>query len=73
MTSINNIDLPTLLTDLHARYPGVLVQLRSARAGSAGLAQQLRDGALDNAAYASVAALFDESIWLLWRTAKEKR
>ncbi|MCV7378446.1 LysR family transcriptional regulator [Mycobacterium alsense] len=47
LTSINVIDLPTLLADLHARHPGVLVQLRSARAGSAGLAQQLRDGHLD--------------------------
>ncbi|BBZ49798.1 LysR family transcriptional regulator [Mycobacterium heidelbergense] len=47
MTSINVIDLPTLLADLYARHPGVLVQLRSARAGSAGLLQQLRDGDLD--------------------------
>lgn len=47
LTSINVIDLPTLLADLHARHPGVLVQLRSARAGSAGLAAQLRDGTLD--------------------------
>ena len=47
LTSINVIDLPTLLAELYARHPGVLVQLRSARAGSAGLAQQLRDGNLD--------------------------
>lgn len=47
LTSINVIDLPTLLADLYARHPDVLVQLRSARAGSAGLAQQLRDGTLD--------------------------
>ncbi len=47
LTSINVIDLPTLLFELYARHPGVLVQLRSARAGSAGLAQQLRDGNLD--------------------------
>lgn len=47
LTSVNVIDLPTLLADLYARHPGVLVQLRSARAGSAGLAQQLRDGTLD--------------------------
>jgi DNA-binding transcriptional LysR family regulator len=47
LTSINVIDLPTLLADLHARHPGVLVQLRSARAGSAGLLRQLRDGDLD--------------------------
>ncbi|OBF59355.1 LysR family transcriptional regulator [Mycobacterium sp. 852002-50816_SCH5313054-b] len=47
LMSINNIDLPTLLADLYARHPGVLVQVRFARAGSAGLAQQLRDGNLD--------------------------
>ena len=47
LTSINVIDLPTLLADLYARHPGVLVQLRSARAGSAGLLRQLRDGDLD--------------------------
>jgi DNA-binding transcriptional LysR family regulator len=47
LMSVNNIDLPTLLADLYARHPGVLVQVRFARAGSAGLAQQLRDGSLD--------------------------
>lgn len=47
LTSISVIDLPALLADLHARHPEVLVQLRSARAGSAGLARQLRDGDLD--------------------------
>ncbi len=47
LTSINVIDLPTLMADLHARHPGVLVQLRSARAGSAGLLRQLRAGGLD--------------------------
>jgi DNA-binding transcriptional LysR family regulator len=47
LASIDVIDLPTLLADLHARHPGVLVQLRSARAGSAGLLRQLRDGDLD--------------------------
>jgi DNA-binding transcriptional LysR family regulator len=47
LTSISVIDLPTLLADLHARHPGVVVHLRAARAGSAGLAQQLRDGDLD--------------------------
>ncbi len=47
LMSINNIDLPTLLADLKARHPDVLVQVRFARAGSAGLAQQLRDGNLD--------------------------
>ncbi|OBG21050.1 LysR family transcriptional regulator [Mycobacterium sp. 852002-51057_SCH5723018] len=47
LMSINNVDLPTLLADLRAQHPGVLVQIRFARAGSAGLAQQLRDGTLD--------------------------
>jgi DNA-binding transcriptional LysR family regulator len=47
LMSVNNVDLPTLLADLRARHPGVLVQIRFARAGSAGLAQQLRDGTLD--------------------------
>jgi DNA-binding transcriptional LysR family regulator len=47
LMSINNVDMSRLLADLHARHPGVLVQFRFARAGSAGLAQQLRDGALD--------------------------
>jgi DNA-binding transcriptional LysR family regulator len=47
LTSIDVVDLPTLLADLRSRHPGVLVQLRSARAGSAGLARQLRDGDLD--------------------------
>lgn len=47
LMSINNVDLPALLADLRARHPGVLVQFRFARAGSAGLAQQLRDGDLD--------------------------
>lgn len=47
LTSINVVDLPTLLADLYARHPGVQVQLRSARAGSAGLLRQLRDGDLD--------------------------
>jgi DNA-binding transcriptional LysR family regulator len=47
LTSVNVIDLPALLADLYARHPGVLVHLRSARAGSAGLARQLREGDLD--------------------------
>lgn len=47
LMSVNNIDMPTLLAELRARHPGVLVQIRFARAGSAGLAQQLRDGSLD--------------------------
>jgi DNA-binding transcriptional LysR family regulator len=47
LTSINVIDLPALLADLHNRHPEVLVQLRSASAGTTGLARQLRDGDLD--------------------------
>ena len=47
LTSINVIDLPSVLAQLHARHPGVVVQLRAARAGSAGLTRQLRDGDLD--------------------------
>ncbi|WP_256250282.1 LysR family transcriptional regulator [Mycobacterium malmoense] len=47
LTAISVIDIPTLLADLHARHPGVVVHLRAASAGSAGLAQQLRDGHLD--------------------------
>ncbi|MGO9509365.1 MAG: LysR family transcriptional regulator [Mycobacterium sp.] len=47
LTSINVIDLPALLAQLHARHPEVVVQLRAATAGSAGLARQLRDGDLD--------------------------
>src|SRR5437763_1204610 len=53
---------------------GLLMQMIASHAPQAVLnrgATALRDGALDNAAYASVAALFDESIWLLWRTAKK--
>jgi DNA-binding transcriptional LysR family regulator len=53
LTSINLIDLPGLLAVLHARHPAVTVHLRAALAGSAGLAQQLRDGHLD-AAFLSI-------------------
>ncbi|WP_244892565.1 LysR family transcriptional regulator [Mycobacterium asiaticum] len=47
LTSINVIDLPALLAELHVRHPEVRVQLRAARAGTTGLARQLRDGDLD--------------------------
>jgi DNA-binding transcriptional LysR family regulator len=47
LTSISLIDIPTLLADFHARHPEVVVHLRTASAGSAGLFQQLRDGDLD--------------------------
>lgn len=47
LPSINVIDLPTVLAELHARHPEVRVQLRAARAGTTGLARQLREGDLD--------------------------
>lgn len=47
LTSITIVDQPGLLAALHARHPGITVRLRAAVAGSAGLAQQLRDGQLD--------------------------
>ncbi|SPM33212.1 DNA-binding transcriptional regulator, LysR family [Mycobacterium rhizamassiliense] len=47
LTSINVIDLPQLLVDLHVRHPDVVVHLRAAAAGSDGLLRQLRDGDLD--------------------------
>lgn len=47
LTSISAIDLPSLLAELHARYPEVRIQLRAAAAGTTGLARQLRDGDLD--------------------------
>jgi DNA-binding transcriptional LysR family regulator len=47
LTSINVIDMPALLVELHGRYPEVQVRLRAARAGTTGLARQLRDGDLD--------------------------
>ncbi|BAX90719.1 LysR family transcriptional regulator [Mycobacterium shigaense] len=49
LTSINVIDLPTLLVELHDRHPDVVVHLRAAAAGSDGLLRQLRDGDLDAA------------------------
>jgi DNA-binding transcriptional LysR family regulator len=49
LTAINLIDLPGLLAALHARHPGITVRLRTATTGSAGLAQDLRDGQLDAA------------------------
>jgi DNA-binding transcriptional LysR family regulator len=47
LTSIDVIDLPALLAELHARHPGVRIQLRTASAGTTGLTRQLRDGDLD--------------------------
>jgi hypothetical protein len=53
---------------------GLLIQMLTERAPHAVMnrgAAALRDGQPENAAYASKAALFDESIWLLWRMAKQ--
>lgn len=47
LTSVSVIDVPTVLAELHARHPEVVVHLRAASAGSAGLAAQLREGDLD--------------------------
>ncbi|OBL16742.1 LysR family transcriptional regulator [Mycobacterium sp. 1245499.0] len=47
LTSVSVIDVPTVLAELHARHPDVVVHLRAASSGSAGLAAQLRDGDLD--------------------------
>jgi DNA-binding transcriptional LysR family regulator len=47
LTAIDLVDLPGLLAALRAQHPGVTVRLRAAMAGSAGLAQDLRDGQLD--------------------------
>lgn len=49
LAAINLVDLPGLLSALRARHPGITVRLRTAVAGSAGLAQELRDGQLDAA------------------------
>jgi DNA-binding transcriptional LysR family regulator len=49
LTSIHLINLPELLASLRIRHPGITVRLRAALTGSAGLAQQLRDGQLDAA------------------------
>ncbi|WP_327237847.1 LysR family transcriptional regulator [Streptomyces sp. NBC_01317] len=47
LTSIDVTNLPELLSVFRDRHPAVTVRLRAASAGSAGLAQQLRDGQLD--------------------------
>ncbi|MTD54444.1 LysR family transcriptional regulator [Amycolatopsis pithecellobii] len=47
LTSIDFVNLPELLAALRAEHPGVTVRLRAAMAGSAGLAEQLREGRLD--------------------------
>jgi len=51
---------------------GLLIQMLAQHSPHAVMnrgAAALRDGQPENAAYASKAALFDESIWLLWRMA----
>jgi len=51
---------------------GLLIQMLAQHAPHAVMnrgAAALRDGQPENAAYASKAALFDETIWLLWRMA----
>ena len=56
-----------------ARKAGLLVQMLADHAPQAGLnrgAKALRDGLPENAVYASKAALFDESTWLMWRMAR---
>jgi hypothetical protein len=53
---------------------GLLIQMVVEHAPHAVMnrgATGLRDGKPENAAYASKAALFDESIWLLWRMANK--
>lgn len=47
LTSITLVDLPAILVKLRAEHPDVTVRLRTATTGSAGLLQQLRDGAID--------------------------
>ena len=53
---------------------GLLIQMFAEHAPQAVVNRggtALRDGHPENAAYASKAALFDESIWLLWRMTKK--
>ena len=53
---------------------GLLLQILAEHAPQAVMnrgAAALRDGQPENAAYASKAALFDESVWLLWRMAEK--
>ena len=49
MASVEVVDLPALLGQLHARHPAIDVRLRLATAGSAGLARALLSGDLDAA------------------------
>jgi DNA-binding transcriptional LysR family regulator len=47
MTSINIVDLPHLVAELHTQHPEVAVQLRAAIGGTEELLRQLRAGDLD--------------------------
>ncbi|WP_435129651.1 LysR family transcriptional regulator [Actinacidiphila sp. bgisy144] len=47
MTSVELIDLPTLLGEYHRRHPGVLLQISAATSGSRGLVDALRERRLD--------------------------
>jgi DNA-binding transcriptional LysR family regulator len=47
MTSIGIVDLPALFGQFHTEHPAVMIRLRAAPSGSAGLAQSLLDGELD--------------------------
>ncbi|MEW9528054.1 LysR family transcriptional regulator [Microbispora sp. NPDC049125] len=47
MTSVTLIDMPALLGRFHADHPLVMMRLRAATSGSAGLAQALATGELD--------------------------
>ena len=47
MASVEVVDLPALLGQLHARHPAIDVRLRLATTGSAGLAHALLSGDLD--------------------------
>ena len=54
---------------------GLLIELFAQNAPQAIMnhgANALRQGAPGNAAYASKAALFDESTWLLWRMSRKE-
>jgi len=58
-----------------AQKLGLLIQMLCQHAPQATVnrgAAALREGSLANATYASKAALFDESTWLLWRLARNR-
>jgi len=51
------LDLAAVLSEIRDRHPGVIVQLRQSQAGSAGLVQSVREGALGIALTASTVSL----------------